>query len=357
MSTDKLARKSWDSFFRYYNFSKKADDTSKSEGVPVFPLGEAFSLKCCCRSYGNNLWIDEIKDIKCNSLEFDEVVGVKYVVEREVDENKAPRIVPVKKLNGDIGILNSKESATNQTITAEVDLPGFTFVKQPNIRIIKKVLNTKKGVTRFVQEGEANIVGTGKNPGFINSGQGVEFTNNYHDGSDKTIEMPIFSELKKASEVDLAYNKTLSDFYGSVSLLAQSFDVAGVGSAVYELPGESSFTRITTGIKRCCAITMIRMINGKMFYAIEADRTIYGYDKRWPVSTLLIRIAIDDHATIICNLVRILAESGHWEEVQLGNMKKNLFYERLIHRNDAAKYRWAERIRNVCVKLQGQGLE
>lgn len=346
ISTDNLARKSWDSFFRYYNFSQETAGTPKVKVYPVFPLDNSFSLTCCYRKHKNNLWIDEIKDIQCGSLDFDEVVGIKYVTSRQVDEIRPPRIINVKKNVGNIEVSNLKESARKQTVTSETDLPGFKIASQPNIRVVKKVLETKSLLVKCVQEWETGIYGTGKNQGFVNIGTGIEFTPT-DCKENAEINMQPLQGLQKALAKDLAYNRTLHNYIQGINLVKNMPQIVGTCTTIYELPGNNSFAYIAPGIKRCCAVSKIQTSSSNAIYIIEADRTIYGTNKKWSVSTLLLRLNFEENYGKMCSLIRILPESGHWDEANLNLMKDYFKFKRLKHRHEY-DLGWAIRIFNVA---------
>lgn len=343
MATNELAQKSWDLFHRYFNSCNSEDIYPRNkEETPIFPMSGRFSIEGYYRSYGNTIWIEEIINMDGISLDFDEIVGVKHITKSNGKTKTG--IVSVKKFEK-IGITNSAQSATKGEVTVDVELPIFTFKKQPKIRIIKKNMGMGSIYANCSEKHEGSITVTGKNEGFIGVRTGIEFSardeaTNINKNDD--IAMISIPGLKEAGAGDLQYNTTLSGYLDALSRLNKLQRISAVSTKIYELPGEGSLVWITAEGRRCCAISMVKLLTGKKIYIIEVDRTIYGSTRKKYIATLLLSIQGGECTEIIYKLVKLMAELGHWEEARLDALQDNLAYKRLKH--GIGNERWVVRI-------------
>lgn len=342
MASNQLAKLSWDSFYRYFRSCESPNVVPVDKvSTPIFPINGPFSLECRYRSYGNTIWFEEITSIECNSMEFDEICVVKYIYGNR--SNSKSQIVSYRSPQK-IEISNSASSALQGHVILDVDLPGFIFKRTPRISIVKKILGIDRGFVNHSELFEESINATGKNEGFINSLVGVDFSSSDHDHMGAAGDMWTIPELKEVRLGNLQYNYTLLEYLEVIDILSRKWEVLEVGTKIYEFPGDSSFAWITSGIRRCCAISIVKLVTGKTTYIVEAERSTYRSNEKWKVSTLLLNIKEDDHIKTILRIVKNLAISGHWETLRLKNEKNKVVYERLKHGNEINKSRWAGRI-------------
>lgn len=347
MATDTVAQKSWSSFFLYFKSCQGLDVFPKTEEeIPTFPLGGKFSLTCGYRSYGKSMWLDEIIKVDCDSIDFDEIAISKYITER--GGGIKSKMISVRQ-SEKIEIVNSAQSALKRKVTADVDLPNLMFKKQPRISIIKKTVGMSVSGYNCIEKVDGSIAVTGKNDGFTDTQTGIEFSSIEKETiSEKNDDINmLIPELKEIRQEDLGYNTTLQEYLETMQLLKRICGVVRVDTKIYEIPGESSFAWITKDAKRCCAVSMVKMTTGKVVYIIEADRTIYGSEKRWSIATLLFKIHKSDFAEIVTILARILNEEGHWASTLLKEIS-DISFVRLRHENNSSKYCWSNRIFNKC---------
>jgi len=171
-----------------------------------------------------------------------------------------------------------------------MDLPDFTFKKQPKINIIKKSIGVGLGDYHRIEEPVASIAVTGKNDGFTVAQTGIEFL---HIDKDR-IEVKNELNMICIPELKEVYSEKLSDYPNVISFLeilqqlSEKKEIMSIATKIYEIPGNNSFSWIAEYVKRCCVISIVRML-GREVILIEVDRTIYGTNEKWKVATLLVR--------------------------------------------------------------------
>jgi hypothetical protein len=347
LSTNELAQLSWTSFFNYYRIWQNVK--SEVEFNPLFPLLGDFSLDCYWRSYGKNIWFDEISNIHCDALHFDEILASKYVTENKKDpNNRNGRSKFTSTLSDNVEIVNTEPASSGSSMTLKTDLPDFIFEKQPKVYIIGKIMEVGKNHVNGIFEVNDEIEVTGKNIGFNNCRKGIEFTANVGNNLAKMdLDISFALDLLEASEKDLACNTTLNSYLDEINNISKMPGIVGMKTKIFQIPGDSSFVWIFPGIKRCCAVSIIQLDKGKQIYLVEADRTIYNTKGKWQVATLIL-ITDNKRLNILKQLITLLAHTGHWDVGELDLLRPKITYRRLKHSN---KNHRALKIYNIILDL------